>query len=85
MLIVSATFVPTVMVPAGYVYADNKVLGEVELKGQTKVERDSGVWIDGQYVGYLKELKGDKKILLLPGAHMISVRQDGYQDFTQTV
>jgi hypothetical protein len=73
------------MVPAGYAYADNKVLGEVNLRGQTKVEQDSGVWVDGQYVGYLKELKGNKKILLLPGAHTISVRQDGYQDFTQTV
>jgi hypothetical protein len=75
----------TLMVPASYVYADNKVLGEVELRGQTKVEQDSGVWVDGQYVGYLKELKGNKKILLLPGAHTISVRQDGYQNFTQTV
>jgi hypothetical protein len=43
----------------------NKILGEVELVGASKVERTSGVWIDGQYVGYLKELKGSKKILLL--------------------
>jgi hypothetical protein len=28
-------------------------------------------------VGYLKELKGDKKVLLLPGEHVISVRQNG--------
>jgi hypothetical protein len=62
-------------------FAENKVLGELELQGASKVERDSGVWIDGQYLGYLKELKGDKKILLLPGEHEIVVRQDGYQDF----
>jgi hypothetical protein len=62
-------------------FAENKVLGELELQGASKVERDSGVWIDGQYLGYLKELKGDKKILLLPGEHQIVVRQDGYQDF----
>jgi len=50
-------------------YADNKVLGEVLVEGATKVERDAGVWVDGQYLGYMKELKGDKKILLLPGEH----------------
>jgi hypothetical protein len=55
----------------------NQVLGEVELVGASKVEQTSGVWVDGQYVGYLKELKGAKKILLLPGEHEISVRQDG--------
>jgi hypothetical protein len=66
-------------------FAENKVLGEVELQGAGKVERDSGVWVDGQYLGYLKELKGDKKILLLPGEHQIAVRQDGYVDFTQSV
>lgn len=65
--------------------ADNKVMGELELQGRSKVEKTSGVWIDGQYVGFLKELKGDKKILLLPGDHEISVRQNGYQDFTQHV
>jgi hypothetical protein len=66
-------------------FAENKVLGEVELQGASKLERDSGVWVDGQYLGYLKELKGDKKILLLPGEHEIVVRQDGYEDFRTTV
>jgi hypothetical protein len=65
--------------------AENKVLGELQLQGASKVERDSGVWIDGQYLGYLKELKGDKKILLLPGEHDIVVRQDGYEDFQTRV
>src|SRR5580704_7265355 len=66
-------------------YAGNDVLGEIELVGATKVEKTSGVWVDGQYVGYLKELKGSKKILLLPGQHEITVRQAGYQDFSQKV
>ena len=64
---------------------ENNVLGQVDLVGATKVERTSGVWIDGQYVGYLRELKGSKKILLLPGEHDITVRQGGYLDFTQKV
>jgi hypothetical protein len=63
--------------------AQNKVLGEVELAGASKVENTSGVWIDGQYVGYLSELKGSKKLLLLPGEHDITIRQGGYLDFTQ--
>jgi hypothetical protein len=65
--------------------ADNKVLGEVEFSGASKVENTSGVWIDGQYVGYLGELKGSKKLLLLPGDHQIVVRQGGYQDFAQKI
>jgi hypothetical protein len=65
--------------------AENKVLGELELAGATDVERSSGVWIDDQYLGYLKELKGSKKILLLPGTHKVSVRQNGYRDFTREV
>src|SRR5260370_20668244 len=65
--------------------AQNQVLGEVKLVGKTKVDKTSGVWIDGQYVGYVKELRDDNKIYLLPGEHEISVRQSGYSDFTQKV
>src|SRR5215470_19268758 len=63
----------------------NEVLGEIELVGASNVEKTSGVWVDGQYLGYLKELKGSKKILLLPGQHEIAVRQDGYHEFTQKI
>jgi PEGA domain len=65
--------------------AENRVLGEVELHGANKVEKTSGVWVDGQYVGYVNELKGDHKLLLMPGEHTIVVRQSGYGDFTQSV
>lgn len=63
----------------------SKVMGEVKLDGATKVERDSGVWVDGTYVGFLKELHGDKKLMLLPGEHEIAVRQSGYDDFVRKV
>jgi len=66
-------------------FADNRVMGEVQFEGAGDVERDSGVWIDGQYVGYLKELKGDKKVMLLPGEHEISVRQAGLEDFVRNI
>lgn len=67
------------------VVAQNQVLGEVEIQGKTKVDKTSGVWVDGQYVGYVKELKGDKKLLLLPGEHEIAVRQAGYIEQVQRV
>ena len=60
-------------------------LGEIKLAGKSRVEKTSGVWVDGKYVGYLKELKGSKRLLLLPGEHTILVRQDGYQDFTEQI
>ena len=65
--------------------AQNQVLGEVKLVGKTKTDKTSGVWVDGQYVGYVNELKDDNKLLLVPGEHEISVRQSGYTDFTQKV
>jgi hypothetical protein len=64
---------------------NNKVMGEVRFEGDTKVERDSGVWVDGGYVGYVNELKGNKRVLLLPGEHEIVVRQSGYDDFVQKI
>ncbi len=58
-------------------------MGEVRFEGASKVEKDSGVWIDGGYVGFLKELKGNKKVLLLPGEHQVEVRQSGYDTFSR--
>jgi len=60
-------------------------MGEVSFNGQTRVEKNAGVWIDGTYVGYLKELKGKKKVLLLPGTHEITARFSGYEDFTRKI
>jgi PEGA domain len=64
---------------------ENKVMGEVRFEGATKVAKDSGVWVDGDYVGFLKELHGNKKVMLLPGEHEISVRQSGYDDFLRKI
>ena len=74
-----------VLAVSPFMYADNTVMGEIQFEGKSHVEKTSGVWVDGQYVGYLKELKGSKKVLLLPGEHVITVRQDGYQDFTERI
>jgi hypothetical protein len=66
-------------------HAGNDVLGQVDLVADGKAAKTSGVWVDGQYVGYLGELKGSKKLLLLPGQHQIAVRQGGYLDFVRQV
>src|SRR5215475_31587 len=65
------------------VHADNSVLAEVRFIAHNRAERGAGVWIDGQYVGYTKELAGDKKMLLLPGEHEIIVRQPWYRDYVE--
>ncbi len=65
--------------------AQNQVMGEVEFNPAAKVDRHAGVWVDGQYVGFAEELKGDKKVMLLPGNHEIVLRQDGYKEITQNI
>lgn len=70
---------------SGTAKAQNEVMGELEFEGATKLEQSAGVWVDGNYVGYLKELKGKKKIMLLPGEHEVAVRQSGYVDNVQKV
>jgi PEGA domain len=64
---------------------DNKIMGQVDFAANTKDEKNAGVWIDGQYVGHVSELKGDKKVVILPGEHTISARQSGYQEIEQKV
>jgi hypothetical protein len=64
---------------------DNEILGEVRFHPQNGPAKTAGVWVDGKYVGYLGELKGSKKLLLLPGEHEISVREAGYQSVEQKI
>jgi hypothetical protein len=70
---------------AGSAYAQNQVMGQVTFIPATKVEKNAGVWVDGEYVGFVNELKGDKQVLLLPGEHAITIRQTGYLDFSQQI
>src|SRR5207245_10431040 len=62
-----------------------EMMGKIQVVAASKVEKTSGVWIDGGYVGFLGELKEDNTVSLLPGEHEIAVRQAGYQDFKQKV
>lgn len=67
------------------VNADNKVLGEIAFRPADKTAQTSGVWVDNKYIGYVAELKGNRKLLLVPGEHEISIRQSGYIDFNERV
>jgi len=60
--------------------AQNQVQGQLTFTPATKAERSAGVWIDGQYVGYVDELKDENTVLLLPGEHDVSLRLAGYKD-----
>jgi hypothetical protein len=82
---IAATLAALLLLGTAPLRAQNQVMGQVNFVPATKVEKSAGVWIDGQYVGHISELKGDKKIVLLPGEHEISVRQTGYHDLTQRI
>lgn len=58
-------------------------MGQIQFIQASKAVKTSGVWVDGQYVGYLGELQGRNRLRLLPGPHDIMVREDGYEDYNE--
>jgi hypothetical protein len=62
---------------------ETPAMAEVRFLADNQAERNSGVWIDGKYAGYVKELNGKRKLMLPPGEHEISIRQAGYKEFTK--
>jgi len=78
-----AVFIALLTIPSRA--QQNNVLGEVRFEGASKIDKTSGVWVDGQYLGFVSELKDDKKVLLMPGDHQISVRQSGYENSDQKI
>jgi hypothetical protein len=75
----------TVIALVAMVHAEDRVQSELKFVGHNKAEKTAGVWVDGQYVGFVKELTGDKKIVLLPGKHDVLVRQAWYKDYAEQV
>lgn len=74
-----------IMALVGMVHAEDRVQSELKFVGHNKAEKTAGVWVDGQYVGFVKELSGNKKIVLLPGKHDVLVRQAWYKDYAEQV
>jgi PEGA domain-containing protein len=79
----SALVAMFLIIMACLLHAQNSVLAELRFLPHGNAEKTAGVWVDGQYVGYVKELNGDKKMLLLPGKHEIVVRQPWYKDYVE--
>jgi hypothetical protein len=65
--------------------AENRLQSTLRFDAKGDDAKNAGVWIDGQYVGYVKELTGDRTVILLPGKHTVVVRQAWYQDFTHEI
>jgi hypothetical protein len=82
-LLRSLALLLTFTVPTNMSGQETPKMGEVRFSADNQAERDSGVWIDGKYAGYVKELTGNRKVMLPPGEHEISIRQAGYKDLTQ--
>ena len=66
-------------------FGGNPFLGEIRLDAGSRVERDAGVWVDGQYLGFVKELDSRDRLMLLPGPHEIMVKLAGFEDVVSTV
>jgi len=65
--------------------AAERVQSELRFAAHTKYEKTAGVWVDGQYVGFVKELEGNNKLKLLPGKHEIVIRQAWYDEFVRQI
>jgi hypothetical protein len=61
--------------------AQDGIMGQIQFVQPSKVAKISGVWVDGQYVGYVGELQGRNRLRLLPGMHDILVREAGFEDY----
>lgn len=66
-------------------FAANPLLGEVEIDAASRLERDAGVWLDGQYVGFVKDLSGKGRLVLVPGEHQLLFKLVGYEDVAANV
>jgi hypothetical protein len=81
-----AALAAALMLLAGPAAAQQQeALGEVQLVTYNDSDKNSGVWIDGQYAGYLQNFWGNRKIMLPAGEHEITVRKGGYKTFTTKI
>ncbi len=65
--------------------AVNSMQGEVQIEAASRVERDAGVWLNDQYIGYVRNLRGSGKLILVPGEHRLVFKLIGYEDLLSTI
>jgi len=85
MLKQTVVLISAVAVSIATAAAQSPLLGELELKAESRAERDAGVWLDGQYVGFVSELKGGDRLVLVPGSHELLFKLVGYEDLATSV
>jgi hypothetical protein len=70
---------------ASAAWAAGSLQGVVGLEAAGRLERDAGVWLDGQYVGFVKDLEGRDSLALVPGTHDLLFKLIGYEDVLATI
>lgn len=83
--LISLMGVSSLLVALPTAHPQDSIMGQIQFVHTAKAAKTSGVWVNGQYMGYLDELKGPNRLRLLPGEHEIVVRQAGYENFTRKV
>lgn len=63
--------------------AQSSKSAELRLIPETRVEKLAGVWVDGQYVGYVDQFKGHDTLTLASGKHSLIVRESGMTEMTR--
>jgi hypothetical protein len=66
-------------------WAAGSLQGEIELEAASRLERDAGLWLDGQYVGFVKDIEGRDRLALVPGTHDLLFKLIGYEDVLATI
>lgn len=74
-----------IVLAAGVVHAQSPLLGKVELRAQSRTDRNAGVWLDGQYVGFVRDLRGGDRLVLVPGRHELLFKLVGYKDLPMPI
>src|SRR3970040_1238262 len=70
---------------AASAFAANPIQGEVQIEAATRVDRNAGLWLDAQYMGFVKDLEGSGRLVLVPGEHRLLFKLVGFDDIATTI
>jgi hypothetical protein len=65
--------------------AANGIFGEIEIEAATRIEKSAGVWLDGQYVGFVRDLNGKGRLVTPPGEHELLFQLAGFEPLERSV
>ena len=70
---------------AASAFAESPLQGEVEIEDASRLERHAGLWLDGQYIGYVSKIGGKGRLELVQGQHELLFKLVGYEDVASTI